>query len=117
MDSATHYDTYVVPFIRPFTNAVVGSLAGHQVQHVLDHGAGTGELTFALRAAYPAADVTALDPNEPFLQRLSATDGPEPKRLDVVVGRIAEQPWSGPRFDTVVSQLSLMFVADAAVEL
>ena len=117
LDSATHYATHVVPFVRPFTLALVASLAPHRAGDVLDHGAGTGEVALAVHARYPEALVTALDPNEPFLDALATSTAGDSAWLDLVVGRIEEQPWPAPRFDMVLSQLALMFVSDPAAEL
>lgn len=109
------YDRLVLPYIHPFTRALVRAVTVPPHAAILDHGAGTGEVTLALHRRYPDAHIVALDPDRAMLDRLHAKAGTAPW-LTLHVGTL--QSMTGPRlFDLCVSQLALVFVSQPAREL
>jgi ubiquinone/menaquinone biosynthesis C-methylase UbiE len=109
------YDRLVLPFVRPYTKALLSALRLPPGATVLDHGAGTGEVTLAIHRRWPDTHIVALDPSGPMLTRLQEKAGTAPW-LTIYKGELRSASNLGP-FDLCVSQLSLVFVSDAAVEL
>jgi SAM-dependent methyltransferase len=110
------YDRLVVPFIRPFTQMLVRHAGALDAAEVLDHGAGTGEVTLALHRRWPDAHVTALDPNREMLDRLRAKAGDDAGWLHLQEGTLGQAGFVN-QFDLCASQMSLMFVPDPGVDL
>ncbi len=117
IDSAAHYDRYVVPFTVPYTEALMPALGGAHLRRVLDHGAGTGTLTRRILSTFPGAYVTALDPSQTMLSRLRGQIAERDRgRVDIRTGTAADLVTTDG-FDAVVSQLAFMFVADPETDL
>jgi SAM-dependent methyltransferase len=75
---------------------------------VLDVGCGTGVLTAVLAERLGAACVSAIDPSAPFVAQVrAALPG-----VDVRAGRAEALPFEGTRFDGVLAQLVVHFMAD-----
>ncbi|GAC1335482.1 MAG: hypothetical protein NVSMB22_28090 [Chloroflexota bacterium] len=115
MNGPERYDRLVLPFVRPYTRALLRAVRPPSDATVLDHGAGTGEVALALHRLWPDARVVALDPSGPMLARLQEKAGTAPW-LTLHEGELLSASNLGP-FDLCVSQLSLVFVSDAAAEL
>ena len=109
------YDRLVLPFIHPFTRALVRAVTAPPNAMILDHGAGTGEVALALHRRRPDARIVALDPAEPMLERLRVKAGTAPW-LTIHEGSLQSMADLGP-FDLCVSQLALVFVPDPGTEL
>jgi release factor glutamine methyltransferase len=91
---------------RPETEDLVrwalDGLAGHAAPRVADLGTGSGAIALALKAACPAAAVTAVDASDAALA-IARANG---QRLDLAVDWRAGDWWApleGLRFDLVVS--------------
>ncbi|HSD78996.1 MAG TPA: class I SAM-dependent methyltransferase [Solirubrobacteraceae bacterium] len=78
-------------------------------QRALDVGCGPGALTRALAGRLGADSVSAVDPSPPFVEacRLRVPGA------DVRLGAAEALPFDGGRFERVVSQLVVSFMADA----
>ncbi len=116
MDGAERYDRLVLPFLHPFTRALVRQAGELADAEVLDHGSGTGEVALALHRRWPAARVTALDPNSEMLHRLRAKAGQTAGWLATFEGTLSEAGFVN-QFDLCVSQFALMIVSDPSAEL
>jgi len=116
--------TWLLPFYDVFTRET-GDRALHQRavelvgiepgQKVVDVGCGTGNLSFAILAAQPDAQVTGLDPDEAALRRAagrrSAAASPSLWSRDTPIGYPRRMPPS-----TMLSSLALHHVdADGRV--
>ena len=77
-------------------------------QRVLDVGAGPGALTAALVARVGSADVTAVDPSEPFVAALRE------RQPEVSVQQAAAEnlPFEDETFDATLAQLVVHFMKD-----
>lgn len=115
MTGPERYDRLVLPFIHPYTRALVCSVQVPSDAAILDHGAGTGEVTLALHRRWPEAHIVALDPSGPMLARLRQKAGLAPW-LTIDEGHLHSGCALGP-FDLCISQLALVFVSDPAAEL
>ena len=113
LDERTPYERDVLPFIRPFTNALVASLPRRAVENHLDHGAGTGEVVSAVRAK----TAVAVDPNPGMCSR-ARNRFAEHGEVQVFEGTLDQYiaQWNEP-FDLITSQLVLPFVPDPLQEL
>lgn len=115
MKGPERYDRLALPFIHPYTRALLRSVRVPSDAAILDHGAGTGEVTLALHRRWPSAHIVALDPNGPMLERLQVKAGTA-RWLTVYHGHLHPAFDLGP-FDLCVSQLALVFVSDPTAEL
>ena len=95
---------YSVP-LAPKLADLAGVAAG---QRVLDVGCGPGALTAELARRLGPANVTAVDPSEPFIAAARA------RNPDVRVERAAaeELPFRDDEFDAALAQLVVHFMAD-----
>ena len=116
MTGPERYDRLVLPFIHPFTRALLGRMTSLRPNLVLDHGAGTGEVTLTIHRRWPRARIVALDPSREMLDRLVAKAGGGHDWLAIHSGTLADAGFVG-RFDLCTSQMVLMFVPDPADEL
>lgn len=116
-EAESAYERDVLPFVRPFTAALVESLPAGPFGSVLDHGAGTGEALLAVVGAVAVAESVALDPNPAMCRRLRATL--RDQRTVVIETTLRDYLRRPPdaAFDLIVSQLSLSFVPEPAAEL
>ena len=72
------YELDVLPFVRPFTDALVASLRPHSIDRLLDHGAGTGEVIQRLRQAGMSGCALAVEPDAGMVARLRDHFSEEP---------------------------------------
>jgi ubiquinone/menaquinone biosynthesis C-methylase UbiE len=95
---------YSVP-LAPQLADLAGVAAGRQV---LDVGCGPGALTAELVRRVGAANVSAVDPSEPFVAAARA------RNPDVHVARAAAEqlPFADDEFDAALAQLVVHFMAD-----
>ena len=119
VDRRTPYERDVLPFVRPFTAALVGSLDGGAGQprrftRMLDHGSGTGEVILAMGGRLDGTAIVALDPNPHMATRLRDRFSAHP-RVTVCVSTLAAMALPG-QFDLITSQLAMPFVPDPAKE-
>jgi len=112
------YEVDVLPFVRPFTDALVATVEPTAVDRLLDHGAGTGEVIDRLRAAGMTAPAVAVEPDAVMAQR-SRDNFPGQAGVDVFEGRLQQyvEAHPGETFGLVTSQLVLTFVQDPLAEL
>jgi len=106
--SAEVYDRHVGRYAPALSAAhirVAGVKAG---QRALDVGCGPGGLTRSLAAFLGPDRVSAVDPSEPFVEACRARI----PAADVRVGTAEALPFDDDRFDTVLSQLVVNFMAD-----
>ena len=81
-------------------------------QAVVDVGCGTGNLSFAVLAAQPAARVTGLDPDEDALRRAARKARRRGVSLTLVRGYADRIPAEDSSIDQVVSSLALHHIDD-----
>lgn len=113
----TPYERDVLPFVRPFTEALVRSVDVNHIDGLLDHGSGTGEVVLRLREAGFRGSVDAFDPNETMVARLRSNIGESPNCRILqsnLESFIATDP--GRRYGLITSQLVMPFVPDPARE-
>ncbi|MGH3354490.1 MAG: class I SAM-dependent methyltransferase, partial [Nocardioidaceae bacterium] len=113
--------TWLLPLYDVFTRvAGVGALHERAValagiapgQTVVDVGCGTGNLSFAVLAAQPAARVTGLDPDGDSLRRAARKARRRRVSLTLVQGYADRIPADDASLDHVVSSLALHHVDD-----
>jgi predicted TPR repeat methyltransferase len=127
---SVHYDEHVAPFIAPYTEALLHSLKGtldpgQRFGRHLDHGAGTGAVTFALRAAGLTATSVAIDPGVEMIDRLKAKADADSfsanswltTRAQTLGSALAGDVDLIGAHDLVTSQLAIAFVPDPGPEL
>jgi ubiquinone/menaquinone biosynthesis C-methylase UbiE len=113
--------TWLLPFYDAFTR-VAGVRALHERavelagiepgQAVADVGCGTGNLSFAVLAAQPDAQVTGLDPDGDALRRAARKARRRGVALTLVQGYADRIPADDASLDHVVSSLALHHVDD-----
>jgi ubiquinone/menaquinone biosynthesis C-methylase UbiE len=113
--------TWLLPFYDAFTQ-VAGVRALHERavelagiepdQAVADVGCGTGNLSFAVLAARPSAQVTGLDPDGDALRRAARKARRRNVALTLVQGYADRIPAEDASLDHVVSSLALHHVDD-----
>jgi ubiquinone/menaquinone biosynthesis C-methylase UbiE len=113
--AADVYDEFFVPALFAAWAAPVAEAAGLAPgQDVLDVACGTGVLAReAARRVKPGGRVIGLDRNEGMLA-VARRKAPE---IEWRQGQAEALPFSGDRFDAVVSQFGLMFFEDRALAL
>jgi SAM-dependent methyltransferase len=108
--SADAYDRFVGRYGPQLSQALIEVADVPSEGHVLDVGCGTGILTRALAERVGEANVSAVDPSEPFVEACRQ----RVPHADVRVARAEALPFDDQSFDAVLSQLVLNFVPDAA---
>ena len=113
--------TWLLPLYDTFTR-VAGVRALHQRavelagvepgQTVVDVGCGTGNLSFALLAAHPDAQVTGLDPDRDSLRRAARKARRRGVSITLVQGYADRIPGEDAALDHLVSSLALHHVDD-----
>ena len=120
VDGQTTYERDVLPFIRPFSVALLASLQNVPLEAVshFDHGSGTGEVLRALDTPTMAARVVALEPNPTMSNRFTELYGSY-NSVSLYIGTLENYLATDPAldFDVVTSQLVLPFVPDPFREL
>jgi malonyl-CoA O-methyltransferase len=86
-------------------------LAGSQAPaRVLELGCGTGRLTEQLAAAFPGAELEAIDIAGRMVERARARVG-DGARVRFCVTDVEEQPWEQERYDLVVSSATIQWLS------
>jgi SAM-dependent methyltransferase len=106
--AADAYDRYMGRFSTQLSSAMAALAGVRKGSSVLDVGCGPGALTAELVARVGPANVTAVDPSEPFV---AAARGRHP---GVTVVRAAAEalPFDDDSFDAALAQLVVHFMAD-----
>jgi ubiquinone/menaquinone biosynthesis C-methylase UbiE len=106
--AADVYDRFVGRYGRSLARAFIDAAGIAPETRVLDVGCGTGQLTGALAEKVGAANVSAVDTSEPFIEacRRRVPDA------DVRVARAEALPYEDDSFDAVLSQLVVNFIPD-----
>jgi SAM-dependent methyltransferase len=107
--SAEAYDRYVGRYGPALSRTHIAAADVKLDHEVLDVGCGPGPLTSALAALVSAERVAAVDPSPEFVDACRA----RVPGADVRVATAEELPDFGRRFDVVMSQLVVNFMADA----
>jgi ubiquinone/menaquinone biosynthesis C-methylase UbiE len=106
--SAEVYNRFVGRYGPRLAQAFIDAAGITPEARVLDVGCGTGALTEALTERVGGANVSAVDPSEPFVEACRSR-APE---ADVRVGRAEALPFDDGSFDAVLSQLVVNFLPD-----
>jgi SAM-dependent methyltransferase len=106
---ADAYDRYMGRYSRRLGPPFMQFAGVRGGQRVLDVGCGPGALTAVLAAKVGAERVAACDPSPGFAQACSQ----RVRGADVRTAPAEDLPWPDARFDVVLSQLVLSFVANA----
>ncbi|MEW6583672.1 MAG: methyltransferase domain-containing protein, partial [Actinomycetota bacterium] len=80
---------------------------------VLELGCGTGYLTERLVRRFPGARITAVDLADGMVRAARERLGPG-ARVELAVADVEEVPWDGRRFDLVVSNATIQWLAAPA---
>jgi SAM-dependent methyltransferase len=107
------YDRFMGRYSRPLAVGLLAAVDARPGQLALDVGCGSGAVTELLVARLGGNHVSAADPSASFVasvaNRLPA--------VDVQNAAIENLPWPDGRFDLVVAQLVVHFLADPVVGL
>ncbi len=106
---AAAYDRFVGRYGRQLARETVEGVGVHGDWRVLDVGCGPGALAAVLAEVVGAANVTAIDPSEPFARAC----GERVPGADVRVAGAQELPFADAAFDATFSQLVVNFLPDA----
>jgi SAM-dependent methyltransferase len=107
--SADAYERYIGRYGPTLAEALVEFAGVVPGMRALDVGCGTGALAAALASRLGAANVSGVDPSQPFAEACR-------RRLpgvDVVVASAEDLPFADGAFDAVLSQLVVNFMSDA----
>jgi SAM-dependent methyltransferase len=106
--AAEAYDSFMGRYSSPLAPLFVDFAHVAPQHRVLDVGAGPGALTAALAARVGSANVTAVDPSEPFVAALRA------RQPGVAVRQAAAEslPFQDGTFDATLAQLVVHFMSD-----
>jgi len=106
--AAEAYDSFMGRYSTPLAPLFADFASVSQGQSVLDVGAGPGALTAALVARVGSAEVTAVDPSEPFVAALRE------RQPGVAVQQSAAEnlPFEDETFHAVLAQLVVHFMKD-----
>ncbi|MFL5680179.1 MAG: class I SAM-dependent methyltransferase [Chloroflexota bacterium] len=106
--AAEKYDAFMGAWSRPLAPQLADFARIEPGQRVIDVGCGPGSLTAELVERLGAANVTAVDPSEPFV---SAARARHPG-VDVRTATAEALPFDDDRFDAALAQLVVHFMAD-----
>ena len=98
--------------LDPIHDELVERLEPHAGERWLDLGTATGAI--ALRAARGGADVVALDPSEPMVEKAREDAQAAGLAIRFDVGDVEYLPYDDAEFDVVSSNFGLIFAADHA---
>jgi len=103
------YDRHVGRYTSELADRLIEAAGVEPGQHVLDVGCGPGAVTLRLAALLGGDHVAAIDPSQAFVDACRA----RVPQADVRTGSAEQLPFDSERFDVVLSQLVLNFMADA----
>jgi SAM-dependent methyltransferase len=103
------YDRHVGRYAPPLALALIEFAGVPPGMRALDVGCGPGALTAALVERLGRADVSGVDPSEPFVEACRARN----PGVEVVVAGAESLPFADDAFDAVLSQLVVNFMSDA----
>jgi SAM-dependent methyltransferase len=106
--SAAAYDRHVGRYGAPLAAALIAFAGVEPGMRALDVGCGPGALTAALAERLGAANVSAVDPSEPFAAACRA----RVPGAEVVVAIAEALPFADRAFDATLSQLAVNFMGD-----
>jgi len=106
--AAESYRRFMGRFSEPLAELVVEAGGVQPGQRVLDVGCGPGTLTALLVDRVGAANVSAIDPSEPFVAAVEA----RLPGVDVRVGAAEDLPYEDATFDACLAELVVHFMAD-----
>ncbi|MFC0338375.1 malonyl-CoA O-methyltransferase [Kushneria avicenniae] len=115
--AARHYDTHA-GLQREVADALLGALPldsalpNRALTRLADIGCGTGHVTAGLRARYPNARITGIDPAPGMLQEATRRRGHD--RLTWQSGEAEQMPFADHSLDMVVSSLAIQWCASPA---
>jgi SAM-dependent methyltransferase len=112
---AERYDRLTLPFVQQHTPLLDAGAVVPDAGRVLDHGAGTGEVSLEVHRRFPRAAVTAVDTDARLLDRLRVGRS-NAEWLQVLTGTV-DTVDVGVAVDVVFSQLVLSLTTDPAHEL
>jgi ubiquinone/menaquinone biosynthesis C-methylase UbiE len=105
------YDEYLVPLIfEPYADDIAKRTKELGPKKILEIACGTGAVTRALASSIDGAEITAIDLNQPMLDRASSIGTARPvswQKADAL-----ELPFADESFDVVVCQFAAMFFPD-----
>jgi SAM-dependent methyltransferase len=107
--AADAYDRFVGRYGPQLAAAQIQFAGVEPGMRALDVGCGPGALTTALVERLQAANVSAADPSEPFVEACRA----RLPGVEVVVAGAESMPFDDGRFDAALSQLVVNFMGDA----
>jgi SAM-dependent methyltransferase len=102
------YDRFVGRYGDALGRELAGRAGVERGMRALDIGAGTGKLTGVLAEILGEANVTAVDPSEPFVVALTERF----PAADVRAAAAEELPFADESFDAVLAQLVINFLSD-----
>jgi SAM-dependent methyltransferase len=102
------YDSFVGRYGEALGRQLVARAGLDAGMRALDVGAGTGKLTAVLAASLGEANVSAVDPSEPFVEAL----GSRFPAAEIAQAAAEELPFADGSFDAVFAQLVVNFMGD-----
>lgn len=106
--SAAGYELFMGRYSRPLAVVFADAAGVTPGQAALDVGCGSGALTTVLVDRLGAGFVAACDPSRPMVETCAVNH----RGAAVVQARAEELPFGSDRFDAVLTELVLHFVAD-----
>lgn len=107
---ATGYDRYMGGWSAALSPRFIAFAGVMEPVEALDVGCGTGNLLVALRAKFPAARLTGIDPSEALLSR--ARERPELAGVSLETDGVEVLPFADGRFTHTLSMLVLQEFVD-----
>lgn len=106
--AAEAYDRFMGRYSRPLAPLLADVAGVRTGQHVLDVGCGPGALTGELVARVGAANVSAVDPSQPFVAAATARH----PGVHVRQASAEQLPFPDRSFDAALAQLVVHFMTD-----
>jgi SAM-dependent methyltransferase len=107
--AAAAYDRHVGRYAQQLASALIAFAGIEPGMRALDVGCGPGALTAALADMLGAANVSAADPSEPFVEACRQRS----PGVNVVVAAAEALPFESTEFEVTLSQLVVNFMQDA----
>ncbi|MCW2522366.1 MAG: trans-aconitate 2-methyltransferase, partial [Frankiales bacterium] len=103
------YGRYSTERSRPFFD-LIGQIHSDQPDAIVDLGCGPGELTAALAARWPSAQVTGLDSSPEMIAQAGGASGARPGNLSFSL--LSAQDFHADSTDVLVSNAMLQWVPE-----